>query len=358
MKKTLTIMLAVLLMICMVPAFNAFAANEDFQTIDTPEEFDAFTKAVNAGTYTPSGVVTITADLDMRNITDFQPINNLTGFDLDFQNHTIYNLVVTTTGNGVKVNEYDAAIIAHRISGAWIENLYLYNCKLIASNVNRAAMVAGDFNNGGFNNIHVENCTLQVEHNLEANGQYACGAIVAYNYGVIGTNVTVKNVRLESETAKVFSSVIGCLYGSSAAIYVDSINVENVTSKQGNEEKAVDKILGLGKADVSYLVDLTIAEGTVSVSNTATATGYSETHVNKEQLPEKPVEPPVTTTVAPTTTKTPNTTKAPETTKAPTNEPVDDKDKGGCKGFAAGSVAIVALLTVAGSALLLKKKKD
>ena len=59
------------------------------------------------------------------------------------------------------------------------------------------------------------------------------------------------------------------------------------------------------------------------------------------------------TTTVPTTT-----TKAPETTKAPTTEPVDDKDDGGCKGFAAGSVAIVALVTVAGSALLLKKKED
>lgn len=357
MKKTLTIMLAVLLMICTVPTFSAFAANEDFETIDTPEEFDAFTKAVNAGTYTPSGVVTITADLDMRNITDFQPINNLTGFDLDFQNHTIYNLVVTTTGNGVKVNEYDAAIIAHRISGAWIENLYLYNCKLIANNVNRAAMVAGDFNNGGFNNIHVENCTLQVEHNLEANGQYACGAIVAYNYGIIGTNVTVKNVLLESETAKVFSSVIGCVYGSNADVCVSSINIENVTSKQGGEEKAVDKILGLGKADVSYLVDLTIPEGAVSISNTATATGYSETPVNQEQLPEKPVVTPVTTTPT-TTTKAPITTKAPSTTAPSTTKPADDKNEGGCKGFAAGSVAVVALMTVAGSALLLKKKED
>jgi len=358
MKKTLTIMLAVLLMICMVPTFSAFAANEDFETIDTPEEFDAFTKAVNAGTYTPTGVVTITADLDMRNITDFQPINSL-NFDLDFQDHTIYNLVVTTTGHGAKVNEYDAACIAHRISGAWIENLYMYNCKLIASNVNRAAMVAGDFNNGGFNNIHVENCTLQVEHTPEANGQYACGAVVAYNYGIIDIEVSVKNVRLESETADTFCSVIGCVYGGNAEVYVQSAKVENVTSKQGNVEKAVDKILGLGKADVSYLVDLTLSEeeGAISISNTATATGYSETPVNQEQLPEKPVETPVTTTTPTTTTKAPITTKAPTTT-APTTTPVaSDDEKGGCSGFATGSVAFVALMTVAGCALL-KKKED
>ena len=357
MKKTLTIMLAVLLMICMVPTFSAFAANEDFETIDTPEEFDAFTKAVNAGTYTPYGVVTITADLDMRNITDFQPINELTGFDLDFQNHTIYNLVVTTTGYGYQANGYDAAIIAHKIKGSWIENLYIYNCKLIASGVNRAGVVAGDFNNGGFNNIHVENCTVQVEHHSEGTGKYACGAIVAYNYGIIDINVTVKNVRLESETAMTFGSVIGCVYGGNAEVYVQSADVANVTSVQGGQEKAVDNILGIGKAQVDYLVDLTVPEGAVSVVNNATATGYSETPVNQEQLPEKPVETPVTTTTPTTTTKAPITTKAPTTT-VPTTTPVaSDDEKGGCSGFATGSVAFVALMTVAGCALL-KKKED
>ena len=72
---------------------------------------------------------------------------------------------------------------------------------------------------------------------------------------------------------------------------------------------------------------------------------------------ETPEQPPVVNPED-TTTATVTTTKAPETTKAPTTEPVDDKDEGGCKGFAAGSVAIVALVTVAGSALLLKKKED
>ena len=356
MKKTLTIMLAVLLMICMVPTFSAFAANEDFETIDTPEEFDAFTKAVNAGTYTPTGVVTITADLDMRNITDFQPINNL-NFDLDFQDHTIYNLVVTTTGNpGAAVNSTDAALIAHRANGAWIENLYMYNCKLIASNINRAAIVAGDFNNGGFNNIHVENCTAIVEHSADSTGKYVCGAVAAYNYGIIDIEVSVKNVRLESDTAYTFCSVIGCVYGGNAEVYVQSAKVENVTSKSNGTESAVDKLLGVSKAEVSWLVDLTIPEGAVSVSNTATATGYSETPVNQEQLPEKPVETPVTTTAPTTTTKAPITTKAPETT-VPTTTVANDDEKGGCSGFATGSVAFVALMTVAGCALL-KKKED
>ena len=59
------------------------------------------------------------------------------------------------------------------------------------------------------------------------------------------------------------------------------------------------------------------------------------------------------TTTVPTTT-----TKAPATTTAPTTDPTTkDEDKGGCSGFATGSVAFVALMTVAGCALL-KKKED
>jgi len=59
-----------------------------------------------------------------------------------------------------------------------------------------------------------------------------------------------------------------------------------------------------------------------------------------------------------TTTTAQTTTKAPATTTAPTTDPTTkDEDKGGCSGFATGSVAFVALMTVAGCALL-KKKED
>jgi len=76
----------------------------------------------------------------------------------------------------------------------------------------------------------------------------------------------------------------------------------------------------------------------------------------ENQKPEKPVDPVVTTTTPTTTTKAPVTTTAPTTTVPTTT--VANEEKGGCKGFAGASVAIVSLVTVAGCALLKKKKED
>ncbi len=70
-------------------------------------------------------------------------------------------------------------------------------------------------------------------------------------------------------------------------------------------------------------------------------------------LKPMPSDPPVTPN---TTTATQNTTKAPQTTKAPTTDPVDE-EKGGCKSFAVGSVALLSIISLAGVSVLAKKKE-
>jgi len=355
MKKTLSIILAVLLMLCTVPAFCVFAAEDEFATIDSPEEFAAFTKALNDGSYAPSGIPTIlvTTDLDMRNITDFQPINKLELVDIDFQGHTIYNLVATASSTeGGK-----SGMIAHNSLHRSIYDVNLYNCMFISNGFERAALVVGGFDRGGVTGVNVENCTVKaVLTEDESKVNKVVSAVVGgYDYGQFDMEVSVKNVVLDCPNAVAFCSVIGTVYSADYIIY--DATIENVTSIKGDQTAPVEKMLGLGSADRSYLKDLvSFDDCEVSISNTATATGYSGAPVNQEQLPEKPVETPVTTTTPTTTTKAPITTKAPTTT-APTTTVAGDDEKGGCKSFAGASVAFVALMTAAGCALL-KKKED
>ncbi len=363
MKKTLSIVLAAILLICMVPAFTIFAEEEfDFTTIDTPEEFDAFTKAVNAGTYVPTEPVKFTANLDMKDITDFEPIKELR-VDLDFRNYTIYNLVVTTDGHPAGAANCDAALFACKVFGSTIKNLRLYNCHLIANNVNRAGLVAGDFNRGGFDNIEIENCTIDATFYPDATGKYAAAVVAAYNYGAIEiNNIKVKNVLIQSENGLTASSVLGCIYPTNAIVLLNRAEVESVYFGS----LPVEKMLAQGNADVNYLADLYVAdENNILINNDTVATGYIN---GAATLPDRPyVDPDLTT--APVTTTTPTTnppttnapTTNPPTTKAPTtNAPTTTapEKEGGCKGFAAASAAIISLLTAAGSVLFLKKKED
>ena len=63
-----------------------------------------------------------------------------------------------------------------------------------------------------------------------------------------------------------------------------------------------------------------------------------------------------TTTAAPTTTKAPTTTAAPTTTKVPTTTQPTEAPKGGCGSVVAGSVALIAAISLAG--VVIAKKKD
>ena len=354
MKKTLSSILAVLLMLCMVPTFCVFAAEDEFATIDSPEEFAAFTKALNDGSYAPSDspTITVTTDLDMRNITDFQPINNLNLVDLDFQGHTIYNLVVTMSGDGGK-----AGILANIVTNHAIYDVSFYNCMLTANGFERVGFAVGSLDRGGITGVNVENCTVKAEltPNESMVNKLVSAVVGGYDYDVFEMEANVKNVVLESSNAVAFCSVIGSIYN--AEIVITNATIENVTAIKGGQTSPVDNLLGLSSADRTYLKDLiTYDDCVISISNTATATGYSGTPVNQEQLPEKPVETPVTTTATTTTAKTPTTTVP--TTTVPTTTVAGDDEKGGCKGFAGASVAIISLVTAAGCALLLKKKED
>lgn len=355
-------MLAILMVICMIPVFNGFADDDDFGTIDSPEEFAAFTKAVNEGTYSPYGdIITVTADLDMRNITDFQPINVLNGFDLDFQGHTVYNLVVNTNGattsGATEGSARFAGIIAHNVKDyGSIVNLNLYNCMLTVD-ARRAGLVAGYVNCSVVNNITVENCTVNAAHTDETKQRIVGGVVsnIDYSYENYVMNATVKNLVIESTGADTLAAVVGEIW-KGQGITVGTIKAEDVLVKNGGEVVQVDAVPASGA---------TVPEGvTVTVTNNPEATGYSDTPVDGAQIPERPVLAPITTTPV-TTAGTPTTTKAPTTTTPTTTAPattvpattVANEEKGGCKGFAGASVAFVALMTVAGCTLL-KKKED
>ena len=84
------------------------------------------------------------------------------------------------------------------------------------------------------------------------------------------TSLTMKNIRLESDTAAAFALYTGVLYQASYTI--NSATIENVTSVQNGEAKGVEA----QKCNSGYN-NVTFPDASkVTVTNTATATGYAD----------------------------------------------------------------------------------
>jgi len=264
-------------------------------TVDSVEEFVALVNAENAGTagFMNIPTVYVTTDLDMKDVKDFKPFNRLNSFNLDFQGHTISNLVVTseTTAGG------NFGMIAISVVHRTISNLKIDNCLLIANGYERVALVVGVFDRGDLKNATIENSTVKATHKADATNKTVSAAIGGQDYGAHTIDITVRNVRLESDTAIAFTSVLATLYGGDAAYTINSAIIENVTSVSNGQSAPVEKLLALSKADVSYLKDIVVPEGAVTMTNTADATGYVDP---TPVVPDPPVEPDTPVDPAPT----------------------------------------------------------
>lgn len=94
MKKTLSIILVSIMLLCMIPVFGIFADEAaDVTTIATAEEYLAFVASVNSGTFTGKQVE-VTADIDLTD-KEYVPINSLNGVVIDFKGHTLSGINYT-----------------------------------------------------------------------------------------------------------------------------------------------------------------------------------------------------------------------------------------------------------------------
>jgi len=252
-------------------------------TIDTPDEFAALTIAENARATGISGLpfFYVTADLDMKGV-DFVPFVNLNTFNIDFQGHTVSNLVVETTEPGdVKTAGLFANVVTHR----QLNNFKLDNCLLIANGYDRVGLVVGRFDRGGINgNIEITNCTAKVTFGDKYTNRFVTALIGANDYEgqPVIESLTMKNIRLESENVNVAALYTGVLYNANYTI--KSATIENVTLVKGDVATAVE-----AQKCYNGYNNVTFPDATkVTVTNNATATGYVDP---TPVVPDPPVDP-------------------------------------------------------------------
>lgn len=309
---------------------NNTTAAFKYLSIDSAQEFADFTKAINDGTISPTGTVKITKDLDMRNITDFQPIETLK-FVLDFDGHTVSNLVVTTNGTTKDGGTYAGLIAGVMNNGTKILNVSLKNCQLNAKAVH-VGIVAGLGDRGVVPNAKIENVTVNAE------GAYLVGGVIgdrqwdlADNYDM---NAELKNVVINANGATLIGLIAGRL-GGDAKINVTGLKAENVAINNNAEGFDASKVSWLGSADTP--ANATVAEGAkVEITLSETATGYAEP-VEEPEAPE-PVTP------------------EPEDPKPePTPGPEDPKPVPGT-GDATLVAVVLAVVALIGAAVISKKR--
>ena len=270
------------------------AANPEFEvrnntvalkyTIDTPDEFAAITIAENTGnnnSITGCPFFYVTADLDMQGV-EFVPFVNLNKINIDFQGHTISNLVVETTEPGdVKT----AGLLANKVTHRQLNNFKLDNCLLIANGYDRVGLVVGLFDRGGINgNIEITNCTAKVTFGESYPNKFVTALIGANDYEgqPVIESLTMKNIRLESENVNVAALYTGVLYHANYTI--KSATIENVTLVKGDVATAVE-----AQKCYNGYNNVTFPDATkVTVTNNATATGYVDP---TPVVPDTPVDP-------------------------------------------------------------------
>lgn len=204
MKKTLSIFLVAAMLLCMMPVFGIFAAEADYSTIDSADEFVAFAEAVNAGTAGITGgqTITVTKDLDMTGKT-YTPIKDA-NFSIDFGGHTISNLNVTIEEGTWQTSGNDlgnaAGMLAHKIS----------------SHNGADANV--------FENVTLKNCSLTVKGNAAVN----VGVIGTADRGIL-TNVTLDNVTIKSECSGRAAALIGYTWWETSGARTVVADLKSVT---------------------------------------------------------------------------------------------------------------------------------
>ena len=239
------------------------ATLSDYFSIDTPEELDFLTKAVNAGSLYTTGTVYINKDLDMKGITDFQAVNHLK-FTFDFQNHTVSNLVVDNPGN-----ENFAGLLANTsANGKEIKDLKLYNCKLI-SNVGTVGIVMGKGDRTIVKYVEINNVTV------EAPNANIVGGVIgerAWGAGDPDMSVVMNDVifNLGNIPADHIGYLVGKKYGGDSNLTVKAVTATTVqinSSAEGFNAASVGAV-GLNQDSSN---DVVYDEGYTPVITLATA---------------------------------------------------------------------------------------
>ncbi len=305
MKKLFSLVLVAAMLLCMAPAFSLFAEETpDYTSIDSVEEYLAFVAAVNDGSYVSQANHKVNVDLDFTgidgNLVTIQNKASIYDMALDFQGHTVSNLVreVTLTDHGNV-----GLIVDSGNNYTEILNLKIKDSKLTVTMENGAwGMVGAYF--GQSDRSYANSCDLE-NVTIELNGSGAVGMIYGekmwQDHRGPDTSVTAKNVKITATNGS-----IGLVTGRQSYEDGDSIKLTKLdvtgSTFSGTNEVTATTYMGICGEGSTYV---TLGDGvTANVALVDNATGY---------VPAPETVEPDTTPVEPDTTPVEPETKPAET---------------------------------------------
>lgn len=219
-------------------------------TIETAEELAGVAKKVNEGTSYKGITIKLTVDMDL-NSKEWTPIGYGTSNGLgviesgkpfegtfDGNNHTIYNLKITTFSNGGLGNENASsgvAFIGH--NRGTIKNLTIDNATVEGNHY--VAAISGFGIDATITNCHVKNANINAKYsNSDESGDKA-GAVIAYlSTGLLEeSNASITNSSAKDSIVKAdrdAGQVIGCLAGNATQTGNSANNVSVSWNESGN----------------------------------------------------------------------------------------------------------------------------
>ena len=201
MKKTLSFMLVVAMLLCMIPAFGIFAGEEDL-SIDSADELLALVKAANEGGdgYQAGKTYTVSTDIDMSGKT-WVPFNKIK-FAIDFGGHTLSNLNYTVENGSGNIGLLANALSNGGGGNGTIYNLTLKDCSLTVTGSNKCNIgIAGTADRGNITKVNIDGFTIK------HSGTGYVGVLMGEK--MWGTSLeadisaTMKNVTVDAEYAQV-----------------------------------------------------------------------------------------------------------------------------------------------------------
>lgn len=300
----------------------------ELETIDNEDEYIRFVNKVNeiGRDYRRGQTILVTADLDFTG-KEVPAINDMV-FALDFQGHTVSNLVAVVNDASGNV-----ALIANKIGNngfnGVIKNIKLNNCSLTV-NVAEGKDVAAGAVAGYCDRANVESATL-TNVTIKVNGAGVVGGVIgSKGWGGPGDiTATIKDTVIDAPDA-----TVGLLVGKqwnwggnedSAKVNVLGADV-SATVKAKNEVTATTFV-----GDIGVTATVTVAEG-LSATLVEDAKGYEEPKAPETNVPE---------------------TNVPETNVPETNVPETNVPK---TGDSAVALVLLALVSLAGVAFVSKKR--
>ena len=233
-------------------------AVENVIVITTAEELAGLAKAVNLGTDFKGITIKLAADIDLANF-EWAPIGygpNAAGFyfngTFDGQNHTIYNLKITTFVGG---SSYEGAASGVGLFGHTHKNAVIKNVKIdgaVVSGNHYVGSLVGYAYSSTIDSCAVSNAVVNCIYLNDDDSGDKAGAVIGHAAYGRANNISATNSSVGADRDA--GQVVGCIANTA---YLTNLSATNVVvtpngTGTGDGENVRNEVLGRDAATLNY----------------------------------------------------------------------------------------------------------